>query len=223
MDKLELFNSIAKNYDKINNAISLFTHQSVRKKAINKLSDSHVKILDLCCGTGDIINLIRKKYPNSEITGIDFSENMLDIAKSKFKDINFIKQDISKDKLPFSDNSFDLCTISFGLRNVENMTSVLKEIYRVLEPNGTFFNLDLGKPNKFWNIFLKPFMYIYVPFAGKIANGNNLPLKYFVHSNEKFPHPDDLKKIYEKIGFKQITRKDFLFGQLSCQICKKYN
>ena len=219
MDKKELFNSIAKDYDRINNAISLFTHKNFRKKAIDKIPDTHVKILDLCCGTGDIIELLKQKYPDAQITGIDFSLSMLDIAKKRFPDVDFVGHDVLD--LPFDNETFDLCTISFGLRNTDNLKQVLKECYRVLKPNGIFFNLDLGKPNKFWNLFLKPYMSICVPFLGKLACGNSMPLKYFSHSNEAFPSPDELKEIYKNLGFKQISRKDFLFGQISSQICKK--
>lgn len=219
MDKKELFNSIAKNYDRINNAISLFTHKNFRKKAINKIIGEHFEILDLCCGTGDITELLKQKYPNAKIIGIDFSSNMLDIARKRFPDTTFIENDITN--LPFKNKSFDLCTISFGLRNVDNLEDVLRECYRILKPDGIFFNLDLGKPNKFWNIFLKPYMNVVVPFLGKLAHGNSMPLKYFSHSNEIFPSPDELKEKYEDLGFKQISRTDFLFGQVSSQICKK--
>lgn len=219
MDKKELFNTIAKDYDRINNCISLFTHKHFRKKAIDKIPDTHVKILDLCCGTGDTIYLLKQKYPNAEITGIDFSPSMLDIARKRFPDTNFIEHNVSV--LPFENESFDLCTICFGLRNTDDLKQVLRECYRVLKPDGILFNLDLGKPNKFWNLFLKPYMNICVPLLGKLACGDSVPLKYFSHSNEKFPSPDWLKRIYEDLGLEQISRKDFLFGQISSQICKK--
>lgn len=221
MDKRELFNSIAKNYDKINNAISLFTHHFFRQNAINQICDKHYKILDLCCGTGDICRILQSKYPDAEITGIDFSHNMLEIAKKQLPKIKFIEQDVTT--LPFEEKTFDLCTISFGLRNVDDLQKVLKEIKRVLKDEGIFFNLDLGKPNRFWNIVLKPYMYIFVPLLGKLSHGKSVPLKYFVHSNESFPSPENLKKIYESLGFEQFKRKDYLFGQISCQICKIKN
>ena len=221
MDKKELFNSIANRYDSINNAISLNTHKNFKRHAIFCIPNEHFKILDICCGTGDMTEFLQKKYPNANITGIDFSKNMLDIAKKRLRNINFIEHDVTE--LPFENETFDLCVISFGLRNVNDLKKVLREIHRVLKLGGIFFNLDLGKPNKFWNIFLKPYMYCMVPFLGKLACGNSIPLKYFVHSNETFPHPNELEKIYKSFGFEQIKRKDYLFGQISCQICKKAN
>ena len=218
MDKKALFNSIANKYDKINDTISLFTHRRFRQRALAEIPDKDYEtIVDLCCGTGDMSEILKKRYPNSKIIGIDFSENMLNIARKRLPDVNFIENDISN--LPLQSNSIDLCIISFGLRNVNNMDLVLSEIKRVLKPKGIFFNIDLGKPNKFWNIFLKPYMYIIVPILGKIACGQSIPLKYFVHSNETFPSPEELEKIYERFSLKHIMRKDFLFGQISCQIC----
>ena len=79
-NKKELFDTIAEKYDRINNAISLFTHTRFKKDAINKIPNEHYSILDLCCGTGDICELLKKKYPNSSIIGLDFSQKMLNIA-----------------------------------------------------------------------------------------------------------------------------------------------
>lgn len=220
-NKKELFDTIAEKYDRINNAISLFTHNRFKKDAINKIPNEHYSILDLCCGTGDICELLKKKYPNSSIIGLDFSQKMLNIAKRKHQTINFLEHDITN--LPFDNESFDLCTISFGLRNVEDMEKVLKEINRVLKKDGIFLNLDIGKPNKFWNMFLKPYMNILVPILGKLASGDILPFKYFVHSSLAFPSPDELKEKFFQNNLKQIYRKDYNFGQISCQICKKIN
>jgi demethylmenaquinone methyltransferase/2-methoxy-6-polyprenyl-1,4-benzoquinol methylase len=219
MNKKEIFDFIAPKYSIINNTISLLTHKMFRMKAVKKLSGEFNSILDLCCGTGDMIDIYLKKYPKSNIIGIDFSEQMLNIAKKRFNNVTFINHDVQT--IPLNDKSVDLCSISFGLRNVDNMSMVLKEISRVLKPNGMFINIDLGKPNRFWNFFLKPYMKYFVPLAGKMIIGNKLPLEYFVHSNEKFPSPDELKKIYSNYGLMQISRKDFLFGQISSQICKK--
>ena len=220
MNKKELFNLIAQKYDNINQAISLFTHKRFKKESLSKLSIEPRTIVDLCCGTGDIVGILKTMFPDAKIVGVDFSKNMLDIAVERYPDIEFLQQDVAK--LPFEDESVDMCTISFGLRNVENMEEVLQECSRILKPDGIFFNLDLGKPNKFWNLFLKPYMYFVVPLLGKLACGHIAPLKYFVHSNENFPHPNELKVIYEKFCLQQISRKDFLFGQISSQICKKF-
>lgn len=220
-----LFNSISANYDKLNDIMSFGMHKRIKtnviKAACNVLASpgSPLTFLDLCTGTGDLAGLLRKEYPNAKIIGVDFSQNMLEIARKKHPGIEFIESDITN--LPFNDKSFDLCVISFGLRNVENMQKALEEIYRVLKKDGIFINLDLSKPSKFLNLFLKPYMYLWIAFLGKIFHGNETPYKYLAHSNETFPSSEELVQIYEKIGFINIKTKNYLFGQMASQISKK--
>ena len=139
-----MFNLIANNYDKLNSIISFGFNNIIKLACIKSLCiKPNEKVLDLCTGTGDLIRFI-KKYSNN-ITGVDFSENMLKIARKKFKDTEFIEADCTQ--LPFADNSFDIITMGYGLRNIENRTKALKEVYRVLKPNGKFLHLDFGEKN----------------------------------------------------------------------------
>lgn len=215
-----LFNSISTNYDKLNDIMSFGLHKKIKKEVISHLNlPLNAKILDLCTGTGDLAGLLKKQYPQSETIGVDFSTEMLKIAKAKFININFIEADCTN--LPFESDYFNLCIISFGLRNIEEMEKAIKEIYRVLKKGGIFINLDLGKPNKFFNFFLKPYMYFWVSFLGKIFNKDETPYKYLAASNETFPSPEELCKIYEKTGFSEIKNKNYLFGQIASQYAQK--
>lgn len=245
-----LFNSISKSYDKLNDIMSLGLHKKIKRDAIAQIGDYKPKtILDLCTGTGDLAGILKEKYPEAKIIGVDFSPQMLEIARQKYlqskqsfqwqsrlglptqqrntdnalianqHNIDFLEADCTN--LPFEDESFDLCVISFGLRNIEDMGKALEEIYRVLKKGGVFVNLDLGKPNKLFNLFLKPYMYIWVAILGKIFHGDETPYKYLATSNETFPAPAELIKIYEKIGFCNVKNKNYLFGQISSQISIK--
>ena len=221
----DLFNSISNNYDKLNDIMSFGLHRKIKKDIIKPLNTPltvyHLPftILDLCTGTGDLAAILKEKYPEAKVIGVDFSEKMLEIARRKHTDIEFLEADCTN--LPFEDESFDLCTISFGLRNIEDMEKALNEIYRVLKKGGIFINLDLGKPNKFFNLFCKPYMYLWVAILGKIFHGSETPYKYLAASNETFPSPAELVKIYEKIGFSNIKNKNYLFGQIASQISIK--
>lgn len=215
-----LFNLISNDYDKLNDIMSFGLHKTIKNDAIKNLKlNKNAKILDLCTGTGDLAGLLQKKYPDCKITGIDFSENMLKIAKEKYPDIDFIEADCTQ--LPFQDEQFDLCVISFGLRNTENIQKSLKEIYRILKKDGNFINIDLGKPNKFLNILCKPYMYLWVSFLGKLFHGNVTPYKYLAVSNEDFPSQNQLVKIFKEIGFSDVKNKNYLLGQISSQISHK--
>lgn len=216
----DLFNSISKNYDKLNNLMSFGLHKRIKNDALKNLQlPSGAKILDLCTGTGDLAGMLKGKYPQSEVIGVDFSSKMLEIAKEKHLDVDFIEADCSL--LPFENERFDLCVISFGLRNVENIDKVLKEIYRVLKSGGYFINIDLGKPNSFFNLFMKPYMYLWVSLLGKLFHGDETPYKYLAVSNEDFPSQNELVEMFSALGFSKVKNKNYAFGQIASQISRK--
>ena len=189
-----LFNGIAEKYDFMNNLISLGLHRKIKKISAETLDiKPHSKVLDACCGTGDMADIIKKIQPLADVTGCDFSEKMLEIAKAKIYNVKFIYSDVSN--LEFSDNNFDFVTMAFGLRNIANPEKVLNEIYRVLIPGGEFLHL--------------------------MFYGNKSPYEYLVKSKRVFPEPDELIEDFEKCGFKFKKKKDFLCGAISVQIMKK--
>jgi len=209
-----MFNSIADKYDLMNNIISLGTHKYAKFMSIKNLSiKSGDKILDLCCGTGDLAIQMKKKQPESEVMGLDFSEKMLEIAlkKSKYGNITFINTDCTK--LPFYDNSFDIITMGFGLRNIFDTNKALSEVYRVLKPGGQFLHIDFGRKNFFSKIFDK-----IIPVLVKIFYKNSSPYNYLIKSKQLFPPPEGLIEVFESEGFKILKRKDYLFGVISSQV-----
>ena len=114
-----MFNMIAKKYDLANNIMSFGMQKYCKNSAIKMLDiKSNSNVIDLCCGTGDLSAIIKKFNPDCQITGIDFSENMLKIAKSKHKNIQFWQGDVTN--LPYEDNFFDIAVMGFGLRNILN-------------------------------------------------------------------------------------------------------
>lgn len=211
-----MFNLISEKYDFLNNVMSFGTQIFVKKLCIKLLDiKSQDKVLDLCTGTGDLARLIKKQSPKSIVTGIDFSEKMLEIAKNKGSDINYIKKDITD--LPFLDNEFDFVTMGFGLRNIQNAEKAVEEVYRVLKSGGKFMHLDFGKKNLFSKIFDKITL-----ITTKIFSNNPSAYEYLINSKQVFLTPEDLIKDFESKGFKLIRRKDFCFGIISCQILEKF-
>lgn len=216
----KLFNSISGDYDRLNDIMSFGMHKYIKNDVVNCLNPpENARILDLCAGTGDISGILSKKYPDADITGVDFSEKMLEIARQRYPEIRFLSADCMQ--LPFEDEQFDLCIISFGLRNIENMSKALKEIYRVLKKGGTFVNLDLGKPSGFLNVLVRPLFYFWVSLNGRVFHGNSTPYEYLAVSNEDFPSQVGLAKIYKEIGFVNVKNKDYLLGQIASQRAQK--
>ena len=196
-----MFNLISDRYDFINRVMSFGTQQYVKYMSIKNLRiKAHDKVIDLCCGT--------------DITGVDFSDKMLEIARSKSKNIEYLQVDVTN--LPFADNTFDFAVMGFGLRNIQNAEKAVEEVYRILKPGGYYMHLDFGRKN----LLSKIFDFI-IPVLVRLFTDNYFAYSYLIKSKQLFPAPDDLIRDFGKKGFKLKKRKDFLFGVISMQIMIK--
>lgn len=214
-DIRSVFDSIALKYDFLNNLISFFMHKVIKKRAIKMLKiTNNASVSDLCCGSGDLAAIIKRQCPNCNVTGVDFSNQMLAIAKKKHENIDFLYGDAMN--LQFNENQFDYVVMGFGLRNIKNKITVLNEVYRVLRQDGYFMHIDFGAKN----FASKIFDFITLVCAKLFSNKYNA-YEYLIESKKSFLTPAELIKIYKKSGYKNVYRKDFLFGVISCQIVKK--
>ena len=212
-----MFNEISEKYDLINNIMSFGLHKLIKKECIKSLDiKQNDNVLDLCCGTGDLSRIIFSIEPNANITGVDFSEKMLEIAKNKFPRnlINYQKGDATK--LNFGNNSFDFVVMGFGLRNIENSEIAIQEIYRVLKPNGIFLHLDFGEKN-----FISKIFNFTTQIFAKILTTKTDAYDYLISSKTEFAKPEDLIKIFEENNFKLKEKKNYLFNVISSQIMIK--
>jgi len=218
----QMFNNLAKDYDRMNNIISFGRHNSIKKQVIENVPlDDNSQVLDICTGTGDIAILIAQRLNKSgKVTGIDFSANMLELAKQKAKDIKnieFLEADALN--LPFEDETFDAAFISFGLRNLADLKKGLLEMKRVTKKGGYIVNLDFGKPKGKANKLLRLYFSIFVPFLGRIFNKSNF-YQYLPESNNRFPSQDELVKILKELGLSEVKNYNFAFGLLAQQVAK---
>lgn len=213
----KLFDEISPYYDKINSFISLGFNLAVKITSIRNLKiQPKSKILDICCGTGDLTQIIRKIQPDTQVIGVDFSPSMLNAARKKNPRYSFIEGNCTN--LPFDDNKFDYVTTSYGLRNIENRKQAIKEVYRVLQPKGKFLILDFAGGEK---SFGGKIFALIVPIIVKIAGGKTDNYKYLINSIKTYPTPKELTKEFEKAGFKLIKLKNFMFGAINLQIVEK--
>lgn len=220
----EIFDSIAVNYDKVNSIISLGTHNKWRHFGTKQINTNARMVLDLCCGTGDwTVDIKRHVGEDTKVVAVDFSKNMLEIAKEKIRNHHFstaveiIQADAMN--LPFADNTFDDVTIGFGLRNVPDANTALKEIYRVLRPGGKIICLDAFKVETpliktGWKIYFGKFM----PMVGQAFNKENSEYEYLNSSVNKFVSPNELEKMFQANGFKQTSFKKFIFGSAAIHL-----
>ena len=211
----KMFDEIAPKYDFMNNIISFGTHKIIKSLAVKKIRlQNNSKALDLCCGTGDIANLIAKRKDVESVVGVDFSDKMLEMAKKKNSHlkIEYIKADCTK--LPFEDNSFDVITMFFGLRNIEDKDAVLKEIKRVLKQDGQFVHMDFGCGNFLANFIFEKF----TPVLAKFFSNNAESYKYLTASKKEFFMPSELTKYMADKDFTRHSEYNFLFSVINVQI-----
>lgn len=226
---VSMFDSIAKSYDWVNKILSFGVDKKWRNEAVKEsfkfLNQVDIKILDVACGTGDMVkNWIENsnKYNKKiEIKGIDPSEEMLNIAKKKFPDIEFIQNYATE--LLFDNDNFDVVSISFGIRNVIETRKAMDEFYRILKRKGILLILEFtksDKKNKFRN-YVDFYIEKLSPIIGGFLSKNQKAYKYLPNSIQNFYTQDQLCKMLEKTGFDIKKIKNFNFGQVSMFIAQK--
>ncbi|MDJ0625238.1 MAG: bifunctional demethylmenaquinone methyltransferase/2-methoxy-6-polyprenyl-1,4-benzoquinol methylase UbiE [Candidatus Caenarcaniphilales bacterium] len=217
-----MFNDIAYKYDLMNDLMTFGLHRLWKQK-VSKLLNVPNKgiVLDLCCGTGDLTSIIVKQFPESEVIGIDFSEQMLEIADKRRKksNVKFIKGDISN--LPFEDESIDGISISFGLRNVSNYRKCLKEIFRISKPNSRFVILDLSHPKGLWDLLSKIYRFRIVPIIGNLIVGNKSAYEYLPNSIANYPNQEELCVMLKDSGWNEIEYFNIFGGVSAIHVAAK--
>ena len=222
-----MFDKIAFRYDFLNRFLSAGIDVGWRKKAINQLKPIQPQtLLDVATGTGDMAILASKILSPKKIIGIDISEGMLAIGKEKIKKLN-LEQNIEllkgdSETILFDDNSFDAVTVAFGVRNFQDLELGLKEIKRVLKPEGMLVVLECTNPKM---PVVRSFHYLYLnvitPWIGKLISQNKGAYQYLNESVQKFPEGKDFLQILNKLGYKNASCKTLSLGISSIYCAQK--
>ena len=222
----EMFDSISKEYDFINNLITFGAHKKWKKQIVKICKKINPKkILDLATGTSDIA-IELSSIKECKIIGVDPSSKMLEVGQSKIDNQN-LNDKISLEKgnaenLKYDDGMFDVVTIGYGVRNFTNLKNSLKEIYRVLKKDGLLIILETSLPSSplvrvFYNIHTK----LYVRIIGKIFSNNPNAYGYLESSAKTFPYGEEFIKILRDMKFKDIRSEIKLFGASTIYVAKK--
>lgn len=222
-----MFDNIAGKYDFMNHFFSLGIDILWRKQAISIVAkEKPLKILDVATGTGDLA-IEAFNQTKAQVTGIDISAGMLKIARKKIEEkglserIKVIQAD--SENIPFEDEAFDAVVVAFGVRNFENLEKGLKEMHRILKPEGLAMILEFSKPRSFpfkqlYNLYFKNIL----PFIGKIFSRDKEAYSYLPESVDAFPYGEKFLALLQEAGFRQTNTKSLTIGIASIYTGRKY-
>ena len=206
-----MFGSIAARYDLANHLLSCGIDFYWRKRAAEIVANWQPKnIVDLATGTGDLALALQKKLPDAEIMAVDFLPEMLELAKRKG-----LRQTMVADamKLPFADSSFDCATVAFGLRNMEDWGGALREMSRVLKPNGHVLVLEFSLPTmSILRTLYRFYLHRCLPMLGSFLTKQKHAYDYLGDSIEEFPNGRTMCDLIEANGFDNARNEPLTGG-----------
>jgi demethylmenaquinone methyltransferase/2-methoxy-6-polyprenyl-1,4-benzoquinol methylase len=199
-----MFDRIAPVYDAMNRAMTAGLDQRWRNETARAVVSPGDRVLDSCCGTGDLA--IACLRAGGRVTGLDFSERMLERARRKSDQIDWVEGDALA--LPFANGSFDAATVGFGVRNLEDLPNGLGELRRVLRPGARLGILEITTPHGLLRPFYRLWLDVLVPLAGKLLPGGSA-YTYLPASVRRFPEAKELAELMESAGFEQVRYRFF--------------
>ena len=212
----EMFDNIAPKYDLLNHVLSMKIDVLWRNTLVKWLNkDQPKEVLDVATGTGDLA-LAVQKGTNSDVVGLDLSQQMLNVGIEKIKKQNLdgkiTMQKGDAEQLPFEDNKFDGVTVAFGVRNFENLEKGLSELRRVVKENKSIYILEFSKVEG----FLAPFYMFYfkniLPAIGRLVSKDNRAYTYLPDSVNAFPYGEKMKTILLNTGFRKVEYTKLSLG-----------
>lgn len=218
-----MFDHLAARYDLFNSLTSFGLAGGWRKQALLSLRPG-MRVLDVGCGTGDLsLAAARRVGGSGEVTGLDFSEPMLAVARRRLEKeggalaarVKFVRD--KAENLPLPEKPYDVVVSSFVLRNLyENIRPILSGIHRSLKDGGQISFLDMTDPRQAWRRFLwRVYMNSVPAFYGRVLFGRGYPPSYITDSAKRFLRASEFAGLLEEMGFKQVRTRSFMLGAIS--------
>jgi demethylmenaquinone methyltransferase / 2-methoxy-6-polyprenyl-1,4-benzoquinol methylase len=195
----QMFDGIVPFYDVMNRVMTAGLDQVWRRRAAEAVVEPGGRVLDACCGTGDLALACARM--GGRVTGLDFSERMLERARQKAPEIEWVHGDLLA--LPFAEAAFDAATVGFGVRNVADLEAGFRELRRVLRPGGRLACLEITRPQGVLSPFFRVWFDGVVPVLGKVIPGGEA-YTYLPASVRRFPGPKELAALLDRAGFTEI-------------------
>jgi demethylmenaquinone methyltransferase / 2-methoxy-6-polyprenyl-1,4-benzoquinol methylase len=210
-----MFDRIAGVYDPMNRLMTAGLDRRWRRETARAVVQPGNRVLDACCGTGDLAIAARRE--GGQVTGVDFSERMLERARRKSPEIEWVQGDVMA--LPFEDASFDSVTVGFGVRNVADLEEGLRELRRVLRLGGKLGVLEITRPGGLLRPFFRLWFDVLVPLAGKVLPGG-AAYTYLPASVRRFPGPEDLAGAMRRAGFGYVEWRALAGGIVALHVAE---
>jgi demethylmenaquinone methyltransferase/2-methoxy-6-polyprenyl-1,4-benzoquinol methylase len=200
-----MFDRIAPVYDAMNRVMTVGLDRRWRRITVAEVVQPGDRVLDVCCGTGDLA-LAARAHGAAEVVGLDFSEQMLERARGKAPEIEWVQGDALA--LPFGDGSFDAATVGFGIRNVDDLEAGVRELRRILRPGGRVAILEITTPVGALAPFYRFWFDRLIPLLGKVLPGGSA-YTYLPASVRRFPRPEALADLLAANGFTEVRFRRF--------------
>jgi demethylmenaquinone methyltransferase / 2-methoxy-6-polyprenyl-1,4-benzoquinol methylase len=197
-----MFDRIAPVYDLMNRVMTAGLDRRWRRLTAAAVVRPGDRVLDACCGTGDLA--LAAARAGGTVTGLDFSEAMLERARRKAPELEWVRGDLLA--LPFRDGRFDAATVGFGVRNVEDLERAVRELRRVLRPGGRLGILEITRPRGSLALFYRVWFDGVVPLIGKLLPGGTA-YTYLPASVRRFPGPEELAALMRNAGFDDVRHR----------------
>lgn len=220
----EMFSRLAERYDLVNDVMSFGMHRRWKRQSVAlalAAGRRPARLLDLCCGTGDMAFYAAQRDPRLEIVGVDFTLPMLALARNR-KAAGSSRLRLAQGdalRLPFRDGTFDAITVGYGLRNIADPAAAIAEMRRVLAPGGRVVVLDFGKPeNPVAAALYRGFLHTMMPAVGWIFHGDPETYLYIPASLEKFPAQRGVERLMREAGLVNVDYENRLLGTMGLNI-----
>jgi demethylmenaquinone methyltransferase/2-methoxy-6-polyprenyl-1,4-benzoquinol methylase len=215
----DMFGRVAPRYDLANHLLSFNVDRYWRAHTVarvrNVLARPEARVLDICCGTGDLVRALQREHPS--VMGSDFCHPMLVAAQAKVGGSPLFEADALR--LPLADASLDLITVAFGFRNLANYDAGLREMRRVLRPGGMAAILEFSQPpNKLFGAFYNFYSRRILPVIGGALSGSRDAYTYLPESVRKFPAPEQLAEMMRAAGFDHIEFERLTLGIVALHV-----
>ena len=214
----EMFDRISPSYDRMNRVMSLGMDGRWRAAAVRAARlEPDDAVLDVCCGTGDLaIELRRAVGPGGRVVGLDFSEQMLDVARAKSAAVEWTQGDALA--LPFADDEFAAVTVGWGVRNLADREGGFREMARVVRPGGRIVCLEMSQPPG----WAAPFAHVWtdraVPVLGRVLAGDGDAYTYLPESARAFPGAPELASIMRTAGLTRVGYRRLMMGVVAIHV-----